>query len=147
MNTRRGLPCASVPSMHGSTAACRSRIACPTSYTLSFEGQGGAAGFARGRADVKLAPQDAGTRIDYSVKADIGGKLAQIGSRLVDGAALKMSDDFFRCFAERMAPAPDAEQEPEPPPTKVAAALRSMWLRLALAALLLVAMAAYWISR
>jgi carbon monoxide dehydrogenase subunit G len=120
----------------------------PTSYTLSFEGQGGAAGFARGSADVTLAAQDAGTRIDYSVKVDVGGKLAQIGSRLVDGAALKMSDDFFNRFAKRMtAPAADPEVELEPPPAKVAAVFRSMWLRLALAAVLVLAMAAYWISR
>ena len=70
-------------------------IVVPTSYTLSFEGQGGAAGFAKGEARVALAPQGDGTRIDYTAKAQVGGKLAQIGSRLIDGAAQKIADDFF----------------------------------------------------
>jgi len=75
----------------------------PTAYTLNFEGQGGAAGFARGEARVTLAPQgDDGTAMSYVVKAQVGGKLAQIGSRLVDGAAAKMADDFFARFVERV---------------------------------------------
>src|SRR5215510_15091144 len=59
----------------------------PHSYKLTFEGQGGAAGFAKGGAEVSLAPESDGTRLSYTVKAQVGGKLAQIGSRLVDGAA------------------------------------------------------------
>jgi carbon monoxide dehydrogenase subunit G len=77
----------------------------PTGYTLRFEGQGGAAGFANGEAKVMLAPADGNrTGLTYTAKAQIGGKLAQLGSRLVDGAAAKMADDFFARFSERVAP-------------------------------------------
>ncbi len=75
----------------------------PTGYTLKFEGQGGAAGFANGEAKVTLAPEGAGTALTYVVKAQVGGKLAQIGSRLIDGAAAKIADDFFARFADRLA--------------------------------------------
>lgn len=81
----------------------------PTGYTLKFEGQGGAAGFANGEAKVSLAPEGAATALTYAVKAQVGGKLAQIGSRLIDGAAAKIADDFFARFAERLA-APPAPQ-------------------------------------
>jgi hypothetical protein len=74
----------------------------PNSYSLNFEGQGGAAGFAKGKADVKLSPEGNGTRLAYSANAQIGGKLAQIGSRLVDGAAKKTADDFFAAFTEKL---------------------------------------------
>ena len=70
----------------------------PDSYSIAFEGQGGAAGFAKGGAHVRLAPEGAKTRLSYDVKASVGGKLAQIGSRLVDAAARKVADDFFRNF-------------------------------------------------
>ncbi len=83
----------------------------PNAYTLHFEGRGGAAGFARGEARVTLAPQgDRHTSMMYEAKAQVGGKLAQIGSRLVDGAAAKITDDFFARFVARVAPTePDAE--------------------------------------
>ena len=78
----------------------------PNGYTLKFEGQGGAAGFANGEARVSLAPADAGkTALTYTAKAQVGGKLAQIGSRLIDGAAAKMADDFFARLSARLAPA------------------------------------------
>jgi hypothetical protein len=78
----------------------------PTGYTLKFEGQGGAAGFANGEARVSLLPADGDqTALTYAVKAQVGGKLAQIGSRLIDGAAAKIADDFFARFSERLAPA------------------------------------------
>lgn len=78
----------------------------PSAYTLHFEGQGGAAGFARGEARVTLAPEgEQHTALTYAAKAQVGGKLAQIGSRLVDGAAAKLTDDFFARFVERVAPA------------------------------------------
>lgn len=71
----------------------------PHSYSLAFEGQGGAAGFAKGGAHVRLERVAADrTRLGYDVKASVGGKLAQIGSRLVDAAAKKVADDFFRTF-------------------------------------------------
>ncbi|HWD15184.1 MAG TPA: SRPBCC domain-containing protein, partial [Casimicrobiaceae bacterium] len=78
----------------------------PNGYTLRVEGQGGAAGFARGEARVTLAPEgEQHTALTYAAKAQVGGKLAQIGSRLVDGAAAKLVDDFFARFTERLAPA------------------------------------------
>jgi hypothetical protein len=94
----------------------------PTSYTMKFEGQGGAAGFANGEARVSLAPSGAdATALTYTAKAQVGGKIAQIGSRLIDGAAAKMADEFFARFAERVAPAPAAPAAPGPaeagPPT------------------------------
>jgi len=77
----------------------------PNSYSISFEGQGGPAGFAKGSAQVRLASQDHHTKLSYDVKANVGGKLAQIGSRLVDAAAKKVADDFFRNFNEKFASA------------------------------------------
>ena len=78
----------------------------PHSYSMAFEGQGGAAGFAKGGAQVRLAPEvvdgKAGTRLSYSAKANVGGKLAQIGSRLIDAAANKVAGDFFQAFNEKM---------------------------------------------
>ena len=71
----------------------------PNSYKLKFEGQGGPAGFANGTANVSLtAETPSTTRLDYVANAMIGGKLAQIGSRLVDAAARKIADDFFSKF-------------------------------------------------
>jgi uncharacterized protein len=131
-----------------------SDIVAPTAYTLSFEGQGGAAGFAKGEARVTLSDINPGTRIDYQAKAQVGGKLAQIGSRLVDGAAAKVADDFFARFVERLAgpPAPadaaNASADPQGPTDKqVRGALQSMSLRLAIAAAIIVAMVIYWLTR
>jgi uncharacterized protein len=76
----------------------------PNSYSIAFEGQGGPAGFAKGGAQVKLSPHDGQTKLAYDVKASVGGKLAQIGSRLVDAAAKKVADDFFRNFTLRLSP-------------------------------------------
>jgi carbon monoxide dehydrogenase subunit G len=70
------------------------------SYTISGEGKGGAAGFAKGGADVRLADAEGGTLLSYDVKASVGGKLAQLGSRLIDGAAKKLADQFFENFQE-----------------------------------------------
>ena len=74
----------------------------PHSYSIAFEGQGGVAGFAKGGAQVKLAQEGQATRLSYSAKANVGGKLAQIGSRLVDAAAQKVANDFFTAFNERL---------------------------------------------
>jgi carbon monoxide dehydrogenase subunit G len=71
----------------------------PNSYAIAFEGQGGPAGFAKGGANVRLSSEKPGeTKLAYDVKASVGGKLAQIGSRLVDAAAKKVADDFFKNF-------------------------------------------------
>jgi hypothetical protein len=74
----------------------------PHSYSLAFEGQGGPAGFAKGGAQVRLIPEKDQTRLVYEAKANVGGKLAQIGSRLVDAAAKKVADEFFQNFNKRM---------------------------------------------
>ncbi|MFN3209243.1 MAG: CoxG family protein [Roseovarius sp.] len=67
----------------------------PESLRLEGEGKGGAAGFAKGAADVRLEEVPGGTRLTYDVEAKVGGKLAQLGSRIVDGFAKKMADQFF----------------------------------------------------
>ena len=73
----------------------------PRGYTMMFEGQGGVAGFAKGQAAVALTPEENSTRLSYSVKATIGGKLAQLGARLIDGVARKLANDFFKAFNQR----------------------------------------------
>ncbi|MEZ5839761.1 MAG: carbon monoxide dehydrogenase subunit G [Hyphomicrobiales bacterium] len=82
----------------------------PESYRIAGEGSGGVAGFANGGADVHLAEDGADTLLTYKVHAKVGGKLAQVGSRLVDSAARKMADDFFGAFTEKLAP-PEALDE------------------------------------
>jgi carbon monoxide dehydrogenase subunit G len=72
----------------------------PNGYRISGEGDGGVAGFAKGGATVALADKDGGTLLTYNVEAQIGGKLAQLGQRLVNGAAKKVADDFFANFAK-----------------------------------------------
>jgi len=81
----------------------------PNGYKIIGEGQGGAAGFAKGGADVRLASDGAGTLLSYTVNAAIGGKLAQIGARLIDGTARKFAEDFFSRFAELVATGQPAE--------------------------------------
>jgi len=88
----------------------------PESYTISGEGKGGAAGFAKGGADVKLVEDGDGTLLQYAVKANIGGKLAQLGARLIDGTAKKMADDFFTRFAAEMEQRAAAAPAPTPTP-------------------------------
>jgi carbon monoxide dehydrogenase subunit G len=74
----------------------------PHSCVLIFEGQGGAVGFGKGSSSVNLKPVDGGTELTYSAQAHVGGKLAQIGSRLIDSVAKKMSDDFFKAFNKEL---------------------------------------------
>ena len=71
----------------------------PNGYKIVGEGEGGVAGFAKGSADVRLSDKDGGTLLTYNVDAQIGGKLAQLGQRLINGAAKKMADEFFQKFA------------------------------------------------
>jgi len=73
----------------------------PQQYTLGFEGQGGVAGFAKGEATVKLVPEGSSTRLSYSAKASVGGKLAQVGARLIDGVAKQLAGKFFESFNRR----------------------------------------------
>ncbi|MFV2090100.1 MAG: carbon monoxide dehydrogenase subunit G [Pseudomonadales bacterium] len=80
-------------------------VVAPTRYTINASVKGGAAGFARGTAQVRLSedPDRSGaTMLRYAVKANVGGKLAQVGSRLIDGAARKMANDFFAAFGEEI---------------------------------------------
>ena len=98
----------------------------PKAYTISGEGTGGVAGFAKGSAKVRLDDEGAdATRLHYEVQAHIGGKLAQIGSRLIDATSRKMADDFFSRFVEAMSSPAEAKSAaaagttaaPAPPPT------------------------------
>lgn len=87
----------------------------PYGYTINGEGQGGAAGFAKGGAKVSLSQDGDGTLLSYNVNASVGGKLAQVGSRLIDGVARKMADEFFSRFATVVGgPQKTAEQIAEP---------------------------------
>jgi carbon monoxide dehydrogenase subunit G len=98
-------------------------VVAPESYTLKFEGSGGAAGFARGASQVKLTPQGPEqTLLTYVANAQVGGKLAQVGSRLIDAAAGATADKFFEAFGEqlaaraRIAGAPAGTPTPAGPP-------------------------------
>ena len=95
----------------------------PNGYTIRGEGQGGVAGFAKGSADVKLSDSGADTLLTYSARAEVGGKLASVGSRLVEGVAKKTADDFFGKFSQivgegaaTVAGAPVAEPVAPPQP-------------------------------
>jgi carbon monoxide dehydrogenase subunit G len=114
----------------------------PSSYRMSFEGQGGGAGFARGDAKVALSGENGGTRIDYSATAQVGGKLAQIGSRLVDAAAAKVADDFFARFVDRLGgeAKASAAEEVRAKPGGVGWAIAAVLVIVALVAI-------YWLTR
>ena len=81
----------------------------PHSYTISGEGKGGPAGFGKGSADVTLAESDGGTTLRYTATLHVGGKLAQVGSRLVGGVVSKLANDFFGKFADLVAQPAGAE--------------------------------------
>ena len=85
-------------------------VEAPRAYTMVFEGQGGVAGFAKGQAAVSLVEEGDATILSYTVKAMIGGKLAQLGARLIDGVARKLAEDFFKCFNARASKAGEAEK-------------------------------------
>ncbi|MFN6979734.1 MAG: CoxG family protein [Gemmobacter sp.] len=93
--------------------------------TISGEGKGGAAGFAKGSAKVTLEPVEAGTRLGYTVEAHVGGKLAQLGSRIIDGFARKMADEFFARFQTTV----EGPAEPEEPGEAGEAAPKKGWLK------------------
>lgn len=88
----------------------------PRGCKLSGDGQGGVAGFAKGGAEVKLAEDGSETVLSYVATAQVGGKLAQIGSRLIDSTAKKMANDFFGKFAEEVGGKTEAENVPQPAP-------------------------------
>lgn len=132
----------------------QSDVVPPQSYRIAFDGQGGAAGFGKGGATVRLSPLDGGTQLDYDVNAQVGGKLAQVGSRLVDAAARKISDDFFATFEAKLvervaARTPQVPAEAAPPaaaPMPPAQAPANRWLLWAAVAAV-AAIVIYWLSR
>lgn len=98
-----------------------SNVKAPYSYTIHFDGQGGVAGFGKGSADVALAEEGGQTRLSYMAQAQVGGKLAQVGSRLIDAAAGKIAEDFFNAFeAALKAAVPEAAPVVEAPAPVVA---------------------------
>lgn len=107
-------------------------VRAPESYTLVGSSKGGAAGFGRGSADVMLAETDEGTLLSYAAEFKVGGKLAQVGSRLVLGATKKTADDFFGSFSRYLDPDAQRMDEEEP-----AAATSRIWLAIAAAVLAL----------
>jgi carbon monoxide dehydrogenase subunit G len=112
-----------------------SDVVAPKSYTIQFDGQGGPAGFGKGSAQVELVPDGEETELKYSVKAQVGGRMAQVGQRLIDGAARKMADDFFIAFGAEL-----ARRHGKPVPVAAARPARSSMTRIiaifAMAALL-----------
>jgi carbon monoxide dehydrogenase subunit G len=78
--------------------------------TLQFEGSGGAAGMAKGQSSVALADEDNATRLRYTTQASVGGKLGQVGGRMIDAAAKQMADQFFSAFQAELAPAPTVHE-------------------------------------
>lgn len=115
-----------------------SDIRAPDSYSLAFEGSGGAAGFAKGGAQVALSPEGKGTRLRYSAKANIGGKLAQVGSRLIDGVAAKMAEEFFTRFNQTLAPVGAEAAEAAPGEAPAAARINPLWIVAGIIAAMLV---------
>lgn len=93
----------------------------PQRYTIVGEGQGGVAGFGKMKATVTLAEEAGGTRLTYVADAQVGGKLAQVGSRLIEGTAAKLAQEFFDAFERNIAAAPGAvpgsEAAPQPAPS------------------------------
>ncbi|MEM8755372.1 MAG: carbon monoxide dehydrogenase subunit G [Pseudomonadota bacterium] len=103
----------------------------PSSYRISGEGKGGAAGFAKGGADVALAEVEGGTELTYDVDAKIGGKIAQLGSRLIDGFAKKMADSFFETFQKVVEGEPEGETAAaaEAPPADAPEGEKKSWFK------------------
>ena len=77
-------------------------IQAPVSYALQFEAQGGVAGFGQGESRVELAPREGGCELKYTVHSKVGGKIAQLGQRLIDGVAKSLAEDFFKRFEEAL---------------------------------------------
>jgi uncharacterized protein len=103
----------------------------PNGYTLTGEGNGAGAGFAKGVAKVRLADENGATRLTYEVQADVSGKIAQIGSRLIEGSAKKMAADFFDRFSAEVSGASLAEvkaaRAPQPSAGAGAASGQPWW--------------------
>ena len=125
----------------------------PNGYRISGEGQGGAAGFAKGGAVVTLREDAGDTVLNYNVDAQVGGKIAQVGARLIDGTAKKLADEFFGKFATMVGgpppasavagtasdapPVPDTVSPPSPPPAAAQRGYRH-WLVIGIGAAVLI---------
>jgi carbon monoxide dehydrogenase subunit G len=111
----------------------------PHSYALQFEAQGGVAGFGKGESKVNLTPNPEGCELSYTVHSKVGGKIAQLGQRLIDGAAKSLAEDFFKRFEEELLKSNQAQSqsEAELAPTPTAAdkpAPKWLWLAAAVLA-------------
>ncbi len=93
-------------------AVTLSDIKAPESYTISGEGKGGAAGFAKGSARITLKEEGAKTILKYEVDAEVGGKLAQVGSRLIEGSSKKLANEFFETFSDLVSSTREISDEP-----------------------------------
>jgi carbon monoxide dehydrogenase subunit G len=110
-----------------------SDIQAPNSYTLHFEAQGGVAGFGKGESQVSLHPHAEGCELKYTVHSTVGGKLAQLGQRLIDGAAKSIAEDFFKRFDEALqAKYPGADAASAVAEVKTASGSVPTWVWLAL---------------
>ncbi|MEP7296317.1 MAG: carbon monoxide dehydrogenase subunit G [Burkholderiales bacterium] len=114
-------------------------IQAPNGYTINFDGQGGVAGFGKGSADVALTAQGEQTLLKYNARATVGGKMAQIGSRLIDATAGKITEDFFKAFEAHLQASAPAAVGAAPAPVVVAesggSATKLWWLIAALVVL------------
>ncbi|WP_395688049.1 CoxG family protein [Caenimonas koreensis] len=106
-------------------------VEAPRAYTINFDGQGGAAGFGKGSADVSLAAEGDSTRLTFAAKAQVGGKMAQIGSRLVDATAQKLTEQFFTAFEEHLRPPAADTGEAAPASAPPASSGIPMWVWIA----------------
>lgn len=121
-----------------------SEVDAPQACTIVFDGQGGAAGFGRGSAKVRITPLDAGCLLAYDVHAQVGGKLAQVGQRLIDGVARSMAEEFFRRLeSELLQRHPDAVRDDAAPAPARPGVPRWVWAAGAAA----VALAAWFVLR
>ena len=105
-------------------------IQAPNGYTINFDGQGGVAGFGKGSADVALTPQGDQTLLKYNARASVGGKMAQIGSRLIDATAGKITEDFFKAFEAHLqasAPTPAGEVAAAVPVAEPDGGIAKLW--------------------
>ncbi len=124
-------------------------IVAPERYRLVGEGKGGVAGFAKGGADVVLTSLSAGTtRLDYDVDAQVGGKLAQLGARLIEGTAKQYADNFFNALKAQVerAEAPDTPAEPAPAPPAAAGGIPPLVWGGALVAIVAAFLAWQWLA-
>jgi hypothetical protein len=103
-----------------------SNVQAPNSYTINFDGQGGVAGFGKGSADVALVAVQTQTRLSYVARAQVGGKMAQVGSRLIDAAAGKVTEDFFKAFEAALQAATGGAVTP-PPEAAAAKGNNALW--------------------